>query len=122
PLWLALHPRSQRRILVHPTEIYAPPCREVSIAPSAMSRAVKLQSQMPEAADIMEKIAGGIAVEGVESLAPVLVDEMLPLMGELPAGSLSVVVEPEKIRARAHDETDLDIDTLTMNAREPRGY
>ncbi|MDK1360216.1 transcription-repair coupling factor [Arthrobacter sp. zg-Y1219] len=174
--------------VTHPTELYAPPCREILITPSVMSRAAKLQGSMPAAADMLEKIAGGIAVEGMESLAPVLVDEMVPLMGELPAGSLSVVIEPEKVRARAHDlaatneeflaaawatasdggsapldlsagisadleaasfrsltdtrsaalansvgwwsitsfnpddETVLDIDTLTINAREPRGY
>ncbi|MCC3272989.1 transcription-repair coupling factor [Arthrobacter zhangbolii] len=174
--------------ITHPTELYAPPCREILITPSVMSRAAKLKDQMPAAADMLEKIAGGIAVEGMESLAPVLVDSMVPLMGELPAGSIAVVIEPEKVRARAHDlaatneeflaaawatasdggaapldlsagltadldaasfrsladtrtaahansvawwsitsfnpddETVLDIDTLTINAREPRGY
>lgn len=174
--------------VVHPKELYAPPCRELLITPDVMSRAAKLQGQMPAAADMLEKIAGGIAVEGMESLAPVLVDEMVPLMSQLPAGSISVVIEPEKVRARAHDlestneeflaaawatasdggaapvdlsaglsadleaasfrsltdtrsaalandvawwaitsfnpdaETVLDIDTLTINAREPRGY
>ncbi|MFF2606150.1 transcription-repair coupling factor [Arthrobacter koreensis] len=174
--------------VVHPKELYAPPCRELLITPDVMSRAAKLQGEMPAAADMLEKIAGGIAVEGMESLAPVLVDEMVPLMSQLPAGSISVVIEPEKVRARAHDlestneeflaaawatasdggaapvdlsaglsadleaasfrsltdtrsaalandvawwaitsfnpdaETVLDIDTLTINAREPRGY
>ncbi|MCC3295328.1 transcription-repair coupling factor [Arthrobacter sp. zg-Y411] len=174
--------------ITHPTELYAPPCREILITPSVMSRAAKLKDQMPAAADMLEKIAGGIAVEGMESLAPVLVDSMVPLMGELPSGSIAVVIEPEKVRARAHDlaatneeflaaawatasdggaapldlsagltadldaasfrsladtrtaahansvawwsitsfnpddETVLDIDTLTINAREPRGY
>ncbi|KAD3515280.1 transcription-repair coupling factor [Arthrobacter yangruifuii] len=174
--------------ITHPDELYAPPCREILITPSVMSRAAKLKDQMPAAADMLEKIAGGIAVEGMESLAPVLVDSMVPLMGELPRGSLAVVIEPEKVRARAHDlaatneeflaaawatasdggsapldlsaalsadldaasfrsltdtrtaahandvawwsitsfnpddETVLDIDTLTINAREPRGY
>ncbi|MCC3282390.1 transcription-repair coupling factor [Arthrobacter caoxuetaonis] len=174
--------------VVHPKELYAPPCRELLITPAVMSRAAKLKDQMPAAADMLEKLACGIAVEGMESLAPVLVDEMVPLMGQLPAGSISVVIEPEKVRARAHDlestneeflaaawatasdggaapvdlsaglsadleaasfrsltdtrsaalandvawwaitsfnpddETVLDIDTLTINAREPRGY
>ncbi|UPO77650.1 transcription-repair coupling factor [Arthrobacter sp. Helios] len=174
--------------VIHPKELYAPPCRELLITPSVMSRAAKLKDEMPAAADMLEKLAGGIAVEGMESLAPVLVDEMVPLMSELPAGSICVVIEPEKVRARAHDlestneeflaaawatasdggaapvdlsaglsadleaasfrsladtrsaalqndvswwaitsfnpdeETVLDIDTLTINAREPRGY
>ncbi len=87
----------------HPTELHAPPCREILITPSVMSRAATLKSQLPAAADMLEKIAGGIAVEGMESLAPVLVDAMVPFVDQLPADSIAVVIEPEKVRARAHD-------------------
>ena len=55
------------------------------------------------AADMLAKIAGGIAVEGMESLAPVLVDSMVPFLDQLPAGSIAVVIEPERVRTRAHD-------------------
>ncbi|MDQ1622693.1 MAG: hypothetical protein QOH19_1111, partial [Actinomycetota bacterium] len=89
--------------LHHPTELHAPPCREILITPSVMSRAATLKSELPAAADMLEKIAGGIAVEGMESLAPVLVDAMVPFLDQLPSGSISVVIEPEKVRARAHD-------------------
>jgi transcription-repair coupling factor (superfamily II helicase) len=87
----------------HPTALFAPPCRELLITPAVMSRAAKLKGSLPAAADMLEKIAGGIAVEGMESLAPLLVDRMVPFIGELPEGSLTLVVEPEKVRARAHD-------------------
>ncbi|MFJ6027565.1 transcription-repair coupling factor [Pseudarthrobacter sp. NPDC092424] len=87
----------------HPTELHAPPCREILITPSVMSRAATLKAQLPAAADMLEKIAGGIAVEGMESLAPVLVDAMVPFVDQLPEGSISVVIEPEKVRTRAHD-------------------
>ncbi|WP_407709276.1 transcription-repair coupling factor [Arthrobacter nitrophenolicus] len=87
----------------HPTELHAPPCREILITPSVMSRAATLKSQLPAAADMLEKIAGGIAVEGMESLAPVLVDAMVPFVDQLPADSIAVVIEPEKVRTRAHD-------------------
>lgn len=87
----------------HPTELHAPPCREILITPSVMSRAATLKSQLPAAADMLEKIAGGIAVEGMESLAPVLVDSMVPFVDQFPACSITVVIEPEKVRTRAHD-------------------
>ncbi|ALE91542.1 transcription-repair coupling factor [Arthrobacter alpinus] len=87
----------------HPTELYAPPCREILITPTVMGRAAKLKNSMPSAAAMLEKIAGGIAVEGMESLAPALVDGMVALTSLFPAGSLAVVLEPEKVRARAHD-------------------
>lgn len=87
----------------HPAELHAPPCREILITPSVMSRAATLKAELPAAADMLEKIAGGIAVEGMESLAPVLVDAMVPFVEQLPAGSISVVIEPEKVRTRARD-------------------
>ncbi|MGA7205765.1 MAG: transcription-repair coupling factor [Specibacter sp.] len=87
----------------HPTELYAPPCREILITPTVMGRAAKLKNSMPAAAVMLEKIAGGIAVEGMESLAPALVDGMVALTSLFPSGSVAVVLEPEKVRARAHD-------------------
>ncbi|WP_245827920.1 transcription-repair coupling factor [Sinomonas mesophila] len=87
----------------HPTSLYAPPCRELLITPAVMSRAAKLRGRLPAADELLEKIAGGIAVEGMESLAPLLVDRMVPFIGELPEGSLVLLMEPEKVRTRAHD-------------------
>ncbi|MEV8182548.1 transcription-repair coupling factor [Specibacter sp. NPDC078692] len=87
----------------HPDELYAPPCREILITPTVMGRAAKLKDAMPGAAAMLEKIAGGIAVEGMESLAPALVDGMVPLASLLPAASIAVVLDPEKVSARAHD-------------------
>ncbi|WP_294565307.1 transcription-repair coupling factor [uncultured Arthrobacter sp.] len=101
--WFAVADQRSLNSDEHPTVLYAPPCREILITPSVMSRAAKLLPELPAAAGMLEKIAGGIAVEGMESLAPVLVDAMVPFVGELPAGSITVVIEPEKVRTRAHD-------------------
>ncbi|MBJ2121134.1 transcription-repair coupling factor [Arthrobacter sp. MSA 4-2] len=101
--WFAVADQRSLNSDEHPTVLYAPPCREILITPSVMSRAAKLLPELPAAAGMLEKIAGGIAVEGMESLAPVLVDAMVPFIGELPAGSIAVVIEPEKVRTRAHD-------------------
>ena len=87
----------------HPTQLYAPPCREMLITPSVQSRAAKLKAELPGAADMLEKIAGGIAVEGMESLAPVLVDGLETLSSVLPENSLVVCYEPERVRHRAQD-------------------
>ncbi|GAA3693139.1 transcription-repair coupling factor [Arthrobacter ginkgonis] len=95
-----------------PTELHAPPCRELLITPAVMSRAAKLKAAMPAAADMLEKIAGGIAVEGMESLAPVLVDAMVPFVDQLPRGSIAVVMEPERVRARAHDLSETNAEFL----------
>ena len=50
-----------------------------------------------------DKVAAGIAVEGMESLAPVLVDELELLVDVMPADTQVVVVDPERVRSRAHD-------------------
>ncbi|WP_102159140.1 transcription-repair coupling factor [Zhihengliuella halotolerans] len=86
-----------------PSALYAPPCRELLITPDVMSRAARLKEAMPAAADMLEKIAGGVAVEGMESLAPVLAERLVPFVGQLPANSIAVVMEPERVRSRAHD-------------------
>ncbi|MFI7484298.1 transcription-repair coupling factor [Kocuria sp. M1R5S2] len=87
----------------HPGSLVAPPCREVLITPSVTARAARLKDRLPGAESMLERIAGGIYVEGMESLAPLLVDGMVPVLRLLPPGSVVVVVEPEKVRTRAHD-------------------
>lgn len=87
----------------HPAELLAPPCRELLITPSVMSRAARLKGSFPGAAAMLEKIAGGIYVEGMESLIPLLVDDMVTLLDHLPPGSLPLIIEPEKVRSRATD-------------------
>ena len=101
--WFAVADQRSLTATEHPAALYAPPCREILITASVMSRAARLQQQLPAAAAMLEKIAGGMAVEGMESLAPVLVDAMVSFTGELPAGSIAVLIEPEKVRTRAHD-------------------
>ena len=59
----------------------------------------------PGAADLLEKLAQGIAVEGMESLAPALVDGMETLLDLLPDGAVLVACDPERVRTRAHDLT-----------------
>ncbi|UER55095.1 transcription-repair coupling factor [Kineosporiaceae bacterium SCSIO 59966] len=85
--------------------LWAPPCREILLTDDVRRRAAQLTERLPGAADMLDKLAAGIAVEGMESLAPALVDGMQPLLDLLPAGTNVVVVDPEKVRARAHDLT-----------------
>ncbi len=83
--------------------LWAPPCRELLLTPEVRARAKELAATHPELAEICTKIADGTPVEGMEALAPVLVDELQLLLDELPAGSSVVVCDPEKVRTRAHD-------------------
>ncbi|KRV48833.1 transcription-repair coupling factor [Wenjunlia vitaminophila] len=91
----------QRSLEVAEHGLWAPPCRELLLTAEVRERAARLAEQHPELADLLGKIAEGIAVEGMESLAPVLVDDMELLIDVLPQGSLAVVCDPERVRTRA---------------------
>jgi transcription-repair coupling factor (superfamily II helicase) len=93
----------QRSLQVAPDGLWAPPCREVLLSDAVRARAAELAPRLPGVADLLGKVAEGIAVEGMESLAPVLVDGMEPLLDVLPAGCQVVVCDPERVRTRAHD-------------------
>jgi transcription-repair coupling factor (superfamily II helicase) len=81
--------------------LWAPPCRELLLTDDVLARAAALAAKHPQLADILGKVANGIAVEGMESLAPVLVEQMDLLLDELPPGALVLVCDPERVRARA---------------------
>ena len=59
--------------------------------------------RLPGLAEMLDKLADGIPVEGMEALAPVLVDGLVLLVDELPAGAHVVVCDPERVRTRASE-------------------
>ncbi|MFF8809349.1 transcription-repair coupling factor [Streptomyces omiyaensis] len=93
----------QRSLEVAEHGLWAPPCRELLLTDEVRARAAALAEEHPELGEMLDKIAEGIAVEGMESLAPVLVDDMELLLDVLPAGSMAVVCDPERVRTRAAD-------------------
>ena len=84
--------------------VTATACRELVLTDAVRERAAALADAVPGAADMLEKISQGIAVEGMESLAPVLVEKMVPLL-DLVGDRLTVLLEPERVRKRAEDLT-----------------
>ena len=100
--WFAV---ADQRSLEPATSVWAPPCREILLTEDVRRRAAELVERLPGAAEMLDKLAAGVAVEGMESLAPALVDRMVPVLDLLPGQSLVVVSEPERVRRRAHDLT-----------------
>lgn len=96
-----------------PATVTLPPCRELLITPQVMSRAAQLKGDYPAAAAMLEKIAGGIYVEGMEALTPLLVERMNTLISLLPAASLTLSIEPERVAARAEDLVATNEEFLT---------
>ncbi|MGD0246040.1 MAG: transcription-repair coupling factor [Streptosporangiaceae bacterium] len=90
---------------IRPAEhgLWAPPCRELLLTPEVRERAKVLADIHPALADILGKLAEGIAVEGMEAFAPVLAERMELLVDYVPAGGIVFTCDPERVRARAEE-------------------
>ena len=93
----------QRSLEVAAHGLWAPPCRELLLTDDVRARAKALAAKHPELVEMLDKLADGTGVEGMEALAPVLADGMELLVELLPEGSLVLVCDPERVRTRAHD-------------------
>ncbi|NHC45853.1 transcription-repair coupling factor [Motilibacter aurantiacus] len=93
----------QRSLEVAEHGLWAPPCRELLLTPEVRERARALGAAHPSLAEVVDKLAEGIAVEGMEALIPALVDDLELLPEAMPAGTYVVVCDPERVRARAAD-------------------
>jgi transcription-repair coupling factor (superfamily II helicase) len=87
--------------------LVAPPCRELLLTEAVRDKAAALAKEHANNAqlvDILDKLAQGIPVEGMESLIPVLCEGTLDMLPDLlPAGAHLLLIDPERIRTRAAD-------------------
>jgi transcription-repair coupling factor (superfamily II helicase) len=83
------------------TEITASPCRELLLTAEVRARAAALAERHHELIDMLDKIAQGHAVDGMEALSPALVDGMELLVELLPSNAVVLVCDPELARGRA---------------------
>jgi len=88
-------------------ELIAPGCRELLLTAQVRAKATDLaQAHAGDAAlvEMLDKLAGGIPVEGMEALLPALHGGELQLLTDvLPPRSHVLVCDPEKVRTRAGD-------------------
>ena len=94
---------ADQRTLEPVERVWAPPCRELLLTDDVRRRAAELGKAYPQLVEITDKLAQGMAVEGMESLSPALVEEMELLVELLPPESHVLVLDPERVRTRAHD-------------------
>ncbi|SFA78794.1 transcription-repair coupling factor (superfamily II helicase) [Nocardioides alpinus] len=94
---------ADQRTLETVQRLWAPPCRELLLTDDVRRRAAELGRAHPQLLELTDKMAAGIAVEGMESLAPVLVEEMELLVDLMPEHTTVLVLDPERARTRAHD-------------------
>ncbi|WP_246186679.1 transcription-repair coupling factor [Microlunatus speluncae] len=81
----------------------ASPCRELLLTDEVRERAKALAVEHPELIEMLDKIAAGHAVDGMESLSPALVEGMELLVELLPVETHVLLCDPELIRGRAQD-------------------
>lgn len=77
------------------------PARELLITPSVAARAREMAGEFPGLTEMLEKIGNAIPVAGMESLASVLSDQLVPITEYLPKSGPIVLIEPEKLANRA---------------------
>ncbi|MQY19691.1 transcription-repair coupling factor [Nocardia macrotermitis] len=87
--------------------VVAQPCRELLLTAELRARAAEVAADNAADAalvEMLDKLAQGVAVEGMEALLPVLRPQGLQLLTDvLPAGTHVLLCDPEKIRTRAAD-------------------
>ncbi|MDR0625650.1 MAG: transcription-repair coupling factor, partial [Bifidobacteriaceae bacterium] len=93
----------QRSSDLVPDGLWAPACSELLLTDSVRARAKALMGQLPGLTDMLDRIAHGVAAEGMESLVPVLADGLTPVLKLAPPGALMVFWDPERLRRRAED-------------------
>ncbi len=93
----------QRSLEIAEHGLWAPPCRELLLTAQVQRRAAELMSEHPALSELLDPISRGEPVEGMEALAPVLVDELTLVLHELPAGAHVIVCDPERVRTRSAD-------------------
>ncbi len=81
--------------------ISLPPSRELLLGPAVRQRAREMLHEFPSLTGMLAKIAEGIPVEGMESLAPALVDRLVPITYYLPTDAAVAVISPERVASRA---------------------
>lgn len=86
-------------------QIWATACREIQLDDAVRARAKNLIGEIANADEMLQSIADGIPVEGMESLLPVLVDDLSEVSELFPQDAVILLSDPEKLRRSAEDLT-----------------
>ena len=69
------------------------PCRELLLTQEIRERAEALKVQYPSALEILDKIAQGTIVDGMESLIPLLTDSFETIAERMPRGTEVIFID-----------------------------
>ena len=94
---------SDQRSLDVVDQLWAPVCRELLFTDDVKARAREQLTRYPQLAELLSAVAEGVAVEGVEAVAPLVGEAMTTLVELLPQRSAVVIIEPELVAERAEE-------------------
>ncbi|MDP4334353.1 transcription-repair coupling factor [Curtobacterium sp. A7_M15] len=86
--------------------------RELLLSDDVRQRAREMLHEFPNLSQMLAKIAEGIPVEGMESLAPALVQDLVPVTSYLPEDAVITVFSPERVSGRAHSLAETNTEFL----------
>lgn len=79
------------------------PCRELLLTDEIRERAESMKSQYPSALEMLDKIAQGTIVDGMESLIPILTHNFQTIAERMPSGTEVIFIDDERIKSRTAD-------------------
>jgi transcription-repair coupling factor (superfamily II helicase) len=82
------------------------PVRELLLTDPVKQRARELRSEFPGLDTMLDKISQGIAVEGMESLQPILAPKLIPVIELFPSSTRVVELSPERTIQRSRSLVD----------------
>ena len=82
------------------------PARELVLTDDVKQKARELRSEFPGLDTMLDKMSQGIAVEGMESLQPILAAQLVPVIELFPPSTRVVELGPERTIQRAHSLVD----------------
>ena len=106
-----------QRSTVTLAEITIFPCRELLPDDDVRERARSLVAREPWGREQWDRLADGQFFDGMESWVPWLVDDEHVLFDHVAADALVVLIEPQRLRERAHDIASEEADLARSLAR-----
>jgi transcription-repair coupling factor (superfamily II helicase) len=91
----------QRSLPMDLDTIAVPPVREMLLSTDVRQRAAQLQGEYPGLETMLEKLAQGIPVEGMEALQPLLVEGLVPPSHFFPSDTVVIELSAQRVAARA---------------------
>ena len=91
------------------------PCRELLLTDEIRDRAESLKDKYPAAEEILDKIAQGTIVDGMESLIPLLTDDFESILDRMPKNTQVVFLDEERIKSRTADLIETNAEFLAAS-------